>query len=211
MNNAIIWGASGGIGKAITTLLLNKGWTVAAFTRHPAELDDLDVHVIEADVSSPFEVQAAVTTAGQFISDVKLWVYAVGDIVSAKVEEMSPDGYQRIVDANLTGAVVATHYSLPLLAADAHLMYIGAISERMRLPGLGAYAAAKAGLEAFTEVLGKERRKQRVLNIRPSAVDTPLWEKVPMRLPKEAANAAVIAGQILDAFDQERTGTLDLK
>lgn len=41
-----------------------------------------------------------------------------------------------------------THYSLPLLAADAHLVFLGAMSERLRWPGLAAYTAAKVGLAA---------------------------------------------------------------
>ena len=210
MSNAMIWGASGGIGQALTNLLMNKGWTVAAIARHPVNLDQPNVCTITTDVSSTFDIQAAVTATSQIIDEVDLWVYTVGDIASAKVETMSPELCQRLLDANLTGAISATHFSLPLLAPDAHLIFIGAISERLRLPGLGAYAAAKVGLEAFVEVLSKEQRKRRVLNIRPSAVDTPMWEKVPMRLPKGAASPQVIAEQILDAFDQKQTGTLDL-
>ena len=210
MSNAMIWGASGGIGQALTKLLISKGWTVAAIARHPVDLDQPNVHIITTDVSSTFDIQAAITATSQIIDEVDLWVYTVGDIISTKVETMSPEICQRILNANLTGAISATHFSLPLLATDAHLMYIGAISERLRLPGLGAYAAAKVGLEAFVEVLGKEQRKRRVSNIRPSAVDTPMWKKVPMPLPKGAASPQVIAKQILDAFDQKQTGTLDL-
>ena len=44
---------------------------------------------------------------------------------------------------------------------NAHIIFIGAVSERLKLPGLSAYAASKAGLEAFAEVLGKEERKKR--------------------------------------------------
>ena len=36
------------------------------------------------------------------------------------------------------------------LAERAHLIYLGAYSEKLQLPGLGAYAAAKAGLEAVS-------------------------------------------------------------
>ena len=46
-------------------------------------------------------------------------IYAVGDITSAKTAGMTPEAWQRIVDANLTGAFLTTHGSLPLLAADA--------------------------------------------------------------------------------------------
>lgn len=66
----------------------------------------------------------------------------------------------RILDANLTGGYNTVHYSLPLLTPDAPLVFLGAVSGRMRLPGLSAYAAAKAGLEAFAEAQRKEERKR---------------------------------------------------
>ena len=70
-------------------------------------------------------------------------------------------------------AFLATHFSMPLLAQNAHLVYLGAVSERLRLPGLSAYAAAKAGLEAYAEALKKEERKRRITVVRPGAVATP--------------------------------------
>jgi hypothetical protein len=36
------------------------------------------------------------------------------------------------MDTDLTVAYLAAHYSLPLLASDAHLPFLGAISERLR-------------------------------------------------------------------------------
>ncbi|HSR33983.1 MAG TPA: SDR family oxidoreductase, partial [Anaerolineae bacterium] len=118
--------------------------------------------------------------------------------------------WQRILDANLVGAYLAAHYSLPLLARDAHLLFLGAVSERMRLPRLSAYAAAKAGLEAFVEVLGKEERKRRVTLVRPAAVDTPLWDKVPFKLPAGAMSPDETADRILDAYRDGHRGVLDL-
>ena len=115
-----------------------------------------------------------------------------------------------LTDANLTGAFLTTRYSLPLLAPDAHLVYLGAISERLRLPGLSAYAAAKAGLEALAETLAKEERKRRVTVVRPAAVDTPLWEKVPLRLPAGALTADALARQIIEAHQDGHKGTLDI-
>ena len=114
------------------------------------------------------------------------------------------------MNANLLGAYLTTHHSLPLLAPDATLIYLGAISERLRLPGLSAYAAAKAGLEAFAEALRKEERKRRVLVVRPGAVDTALWDKVPMRLPKDAAAPQKVARRILQAYEDGTSGILDL-
>ncbi len=210
MKNVMIWGAGGGIGKALVAHLSHNDWTVLAVTHRPTTLDNLTPHVFDANTGAPYEVQMAVSAASQVVETIDLWIYAAGDIASAKTAELSPDAWRRILDANLSGAFIATHYSLPLLAEEAHLMYVGAISERLRLPGLGAYAAAKAGLEAFAEALGKEERKKRVTVVRPGAVKTPFWERVPLNLPKNALSPQVVAEEMIAAYDNGHKGTLEL-
>lgn len=102
------------------------------------------------------------------------------------------------------------HHSLPLLASDAHLVFLGAVSERLRLPGLAAYASAKAGLEAFVDVLRKEQRQRCVTIVRPKAVETPLWEKMPFSLPPGAANTDDVVKRVLQAYQEGHSGMLNL-
>ncbi len=210
MKTAMIWGASGGIGQAITSQLLKEDWNVIAVGRHEENLDDLATVALQSDVTNPISVQETVLSASFEVEEVDLWIYSVGDITSSTVEKMTPDKWQEILGANLTGAFFTTHYSLPLLANDATLIYLGAVSERLRLPGLSAYAAAKSGLEAFAEALRKEERKRRVIVVRPGAVATPFWDKVPMRLPKDAAYPEKVAKRIFDAYLEGYQGVLDL-
>jgi len=210
MATTMIWGAGGGIGRALVARLAAEGWTVVALSRRPAELADLATHSIAVELSDPRAVEQAASTAGEFVSAVDLWIYAAGDITSAKVAQMSPADWRRILDANLNGAYLATHFSLPLLADDAHLVFLGAVSERMRLPGLSAYAAAKAGLEAFATTLGKEERRRRVTVLRPAGVDTPIWRKVPFKMPHKALPPEAVAEQVLVAYREGHKGILDL-
>lgn len=210
MKTAMVWGSAGGIGRAVTEELITNGWQVVAVSRHDGHVGGLNAHSLNADFGSAFSIQQAIQAAAFEIDSVDLMVYAAGDITSSPVEEMEPDAWNRILNANLTGAYLATHYSLPLLAPDAHIVLIGAISERLHLPGLAAYAAAKAGLEAFADTLRKEQRKRRVTIVRPSAVDTPLWDKVPLRVPKDAPPPSKVAKRILEAYTQAHMGVLDL-
>lgn len=209
MKTALIWGAGGAIGGAIAARLQQDGWQILATGRRAESLEQLGEHVFEVELGDPFSVQAAVTAISQQASEVDLWVYAAGDIASQKVAEQSPAAWKRLLDANLNGAFLATHYSYPLLAEKCHLFYLGALSERMRLPGLAAYAAAKAGLEALAEVVRKESRRK-VSVVRPSAVDTPFWGKVPFRLPAHPLSPIDVAGQILEAYQSGHQGMLDL-
>jgi NAD(P)-dependent dehydrogenase (short-subunit alcohol dehydrogenase family) len=208
--SAMVWGAGGGIGRALVSALRNDDWQVLGMGRHTAGLGDLTPYLFEADLAKAEAVQRAAAAASEEIDEVDLWIYAAGDIDASKVANASPDSWQRILGANLVGAYLTIHYSLPILARDAHIMFLGAISERLRLPRLSAYATAKAGLEAFVEVLGKEERKRRVTLVRPAAVDTPLWDKVPFKLPPGALTADEVAARMLAAHGEGHRGVLDL-
>jgi NAD(P)-dependent dehydrogenase (short-subunit alcohol dehydrogenase family) len=210
MKTALVWGASGGIGRALVDKLDRDRWTVYAVSRHPEDVQTLTSHTLRADVTSAQDVQAVI---GQMRGDgvrIALSIYAVGDITSVKVEGMGPETWQRILGANLTGAYLTTHFSEPILASDAHLFYLGAVSERLRLPGLSAYAAAKAGMEAFAEALRKENRHRRITLVRPTAVETDLWEKVPFRMPKHALTPEDVAERMLSAYEEREQGVLNL-
>ena len=130
MKSALIWGAGGGIGRALVKQLNNDGWRVFAVMHRPGdqELKDLTPHVFDANVAVPYEVQMVVASVSQEVEEVDLSIYASGDIVSSKIVEMGPDAWDQILDANLTGAYVTTHYCLPLLAPGAHLVFLGAIN-----------------------------------------------------------------------------------
>ena len=210
MSTAMVWGANGGIGRALVSELTQQGWTVIAVARQTGDLEQLTPLVIEADVARPHDVQQAVQLAGYEAEQVDLWIYSAGDITSSKIEEMTPAVWQRILDANLNGAFLAAHYSLPLLAPEAHMFFLGAVSERMQMPGLAAYAAAKAGLEAFGEAFRKEARKRKVTVVRPGAVNTALWQKVPFKMPGNAMSPAQVAQAILAAYAEGHKGMLDL-
>lgn len=209
MSNVLIWGASGGIGRALTEAFAGAGHTVVAVARRPEGLESVTPHVLACDVADPDGVASAAAQAGELAGPFDVFVYAVGDILSAKVAEMSPEDWRRILDANLTGVYLAVRASTPYLAPKAHLFLLGAQHERLRLPGLGAYAAAKAGLEALAEVVRKETRR-RVTVVRPGAVSTSLWEKVPFRIPAHALSPQQVAEAVLRAWAEGREGILDL-
>lgn len=197
--SALIWGINGGIGSGLNHLLAKEGWQVAGTVRHSEPNGNGVAHTFEAELAKPVSVQNAVLAIAQEIEQVDWWIYAAGDILSKPLADTNPAEWIRILDANLHGVYNALHYSLPLLSKDCPVYILGAVSERMRLPGLSAYAAAKAGVEALGEVLRKELRRT-VVVVRPGAVATRLWQKVPFRLPATALSAEQAAEKIWQAY-----------
>jgi NAD(P)-dependent dehydrogenase (short-subunit alcohol dehydrogenase family) len=210
MKTALIWGAGGGIGQAVTAELAQSGWQVAALGRHLERVSETAFLTVEADVASDHAVRQAAMAVGMEMDTADLYLYCAGDITAQSAADMDLRQWQRILNANLTGAFLTAHHSLPLLAPDAGLIFLGAVSERLRLPKLSAYAAAKAGLEAFVEALRKEERRRQVILVRPAAVATPLWNKVPMKQPGNAPSPEKVAQRILRAYHEGHTGQLDL-
>lgn len=210
MKNGMIWGVSGGIGRALAEEMKRQEWNTIGVCRQPEQVTGLVDFCYEADVANDYAVQTAVMNASYEVDSIQLWIYAAGDIIVDKADSMSPEAWTQIINANLTGAFQAYHRSVPLLAEDAHIVFLGAVSERLMLPKFGAYVAAKAGLEAFATSLAKENRKQRVTVVRPGAVATPFWEKLPLRQPKDAASPEKVAKRILEAHADGFSGQLDL-
>ncbi|MFZ6021463.1 MAG: SDR family NAD(P)-dependent oxidoreductase [Chloroflexota bacterium] len=196
---ALIWGVNGGIGSALAGLLLKEGWQVVGTGRSEVEARKITPLAVEVDVASSYSVREAVAAIAQEVDGVDWWVYAIGDILSKPIGNMDEVEWQRILNANLNGVFHAIYHSQALLNEGAPVYILGAVSERMRLPGLAAYAAAKAGLEAFAEVLRKEL-KRAVVVVRPAAVDTALWKKVPFRLPANALKPEELAQKMYSAY-----------
>ena len=82
IKTAMVWGAGGGIGRALVSNLKEEGWRVLAMGHHVADLKDLTSHIFEADVAQPSSVERALAAANQETDHVDLWIYAVGDIVA---------------------------------------------------------------------------------------------------------------------------------
>ena len=78
---ALIWGAAGGIGRALARKLKDEGWQVIGVSRQGDDLAGVAEYAFAADVADPFAVQRAVLAAGQEAGEAHLFVYAAGDIV----------------------------------------------------------------------------------------------------------------------------------
>ncbi|PMP83437.1 MAG: short-chain dehydrogenase, partial [Roseiflexus castenholzii] len=191
MQTALIWGAAGGIGRALIEILSKNGWRVLGIARDATALSGTAAEVYSADLARDADMAAAALWAAQQSDGVvHLWVYAAGDMLGKPLADTTPAEWDRILSANVTGAHLAVTHSLALVPAGGHLVFIGAYVDRIMLPKLGAYAASKAALDAYVTVLGKEVRDRRITNVRVGAVDTPLWRKAPFRLPKGAHTPA---------------------
>jgi NAD(P)-dependent dehydrogenase (short-subunit alcohol dehydrogenase family) len=184
--NALVTGASRGIGLAIVRALAAEGVNVVAGARGTSpELAALAgtgrVHPVAADLSTP-DGPVALAEAGTALLGGRL------DILVNNVGGVRPrtGGFLSVSDAewletltiNFLSAVRITRAALPyLLEGGGTIVTIGSVNASLPDPLVIDYGASKAALVNFGKALSKEvgGRGVRVNTISPGPVETDLW------------------------------------
>lgn len=211
MPDALIWGASGGIGAALVVALKSEGWRVFAAARDEMKIPDEADATFSFDAADADDATSVISLCAQQTDGFDFVAYTAGGLVASPLDKLDVADWRAIFDANVTDAFVAAQASLPLMRKGAHMMIIGAYVEKITLPRMGAYAAAKAALEPMLRVLERENRKMKFTLVRPPAVDTPFWENVPFKLPDYAIKPESVAQAMLTHLNEGEGGTLDIQ
>lgn len=211
MPAALIWGASGGIGRALVQHLVANGWQVYAAARDEARVPSGVSAAYSFDAEDAFSIEQVCRLVAQEVEAVDLAVYAAGGTLPLTLEKTRADQWQAIMAANLTGAFLTTQAQLPLMSPTGHVMIIGAHHENIVLPRMGAYVVAKTALAPLVTVFQKENRKLKFTLVKPPAVDTHFWENAPFKLPANAWQPQQVAEAILAHHQSGGSGELDLR
>lgn len=176
----IVTGASNGIGAAAARLLAAEGANLVltgrdqdrlAATAAEAQALGGQARTLAADIAHPETADRLVDLAqtafggldGAFNN-----AGMTGD--AAAVTEMDDAAWMRVIDVNLTSAFRAARAQIPALRArggGALVFTSSFVGHATGLPGMAAYAAAKAGLVGLTRVLAAEHGAE---NIRVNAL-----------------------------------------
>jgi len=207
---ALIWGASGGIGSALVKHLKSKTWRVFASARNERAIPPEADYTYAFDAAVPQTITSIPSLIAPETDGIDLMVYAVGALRNGMLDRMSLEDYALVMNSNVMGAWLAGQATIPLMKEGGHMVFIGAYTEHLLLPKMGVYAAAKAALAPLVSVLAKENRKLKFTLLRPGAVDTGFWANAPFKLPKNAKPAHEIAEAILQCYESGESGDLNL-
>lgn len=194
MPSCIVTGASSGIGEAIATDLVGRGWQVFGTVRSAEDAERLRHDLGEgftallADVTDLASLsRAAVTVAGALDG-----AALTGLVCNAGISLPGPllhqplDELDRQWKVNVLGQVASVQAFGPLLGAQegfagtpGRIVMMSSVSGRLVWPFVGGYAASKHALEAVSHALRRELMPfgVDVVIVGPGPVDTPIWEK----------------------------------
>jgi NAD(P)-dependent dehydrogenase (short-subunit alcohol dehydrogenase family) len=187
---ALVTGAARGIGLAAATRFAEDGWRVAMLDilgdtlRAAAKMLDRadETLALEADVSDPAAVQAAVEQARQKFGRIDALVNNAGVAVFKPMLDVTLEEWQRVMAVNLTGPFLMTQAVAPVMRDQGG----GAIVNITSISGLRAstlrvaYGTSKAGLAHLTKQQAAELAQYgiRVNAVAPGPVDTAMAKEV---------------------------------
>ena len=174
MSNIIVTGAFGSLGRAVIAELGARNYGIAAIDLAPAPDDVPDVMALSGvDLTDAHSVVAAFDAVARQLGSIDGLVNVAGGFVWQLVAGAGIAHWEVMQRINLHTAVLASQAVLNHLQTGA-IVNVGAAGAVNPAAGMGAYAAAKAGVMALTESLAEELKPHvRVNAVLPTILDTP--------------------------------------
>jgi NAD(P)-dependent dehydrogenase (short-subunit alcohol dehydrogenase family) len=173
----VVTGALGALGKVVTETALAQGARVAgvdhAASQVPATANRIELGGV--DLTDAAQARKAIDAVVAHFGRLDALINIAGGFAFETVAEGDPKTWQRMYALNVLTALNASQSAIPHLAASrsGRIVNVGAMGALQAGPGMGAYAASKAGVHRLTEALAAEWKGKITVNaVLPSTIDT---------------------------------------
>ena len=207
--NAIIVGASSGIGEALARALIADGTRVALVARRADKLAVLAeefntdagqilAHTYAHDATEIKTVPDLFTRITHDLGGLDLIIYAAGIMPRIKPDEYDTGKDAEMIAANFTGAVAWLNEAAARFerAGAGTIVGISSVAGDRGRRASPVYGATKAALNTYLESLRNriERRGACVITVKPGPVETPMTQglKMPGMITSERAAADIL-------------------
>lgn len=187
-----ITGAAGGIGSETCKLFAKNGYSIAFndFSQENgekllAELQSMGTEAafFQADITKEAAVNDMVAKVVEKFGRIDVLINNGGALGGrSKIDEMTTEHYNKVMDLNMTSVFYATRAAVPYIkkaaaeTGDAAIINVTSIAAyNGGGPGASIYGASKAAVLAFTKAMAKELigNSIRVNSVSPGTIDTP--------------------------------------
>lgn len=178
---ALITGANGGIGSALSRKLAAAGTKLVLAGRNSEALaklgQELGAPTLTCDFTQPDQVASCVADARSELGEIEAVAHCIGSILLKPAHLTSTDDWAAVMDTNLNSSFHLLHnLGRPMSKTGGSLVFVTSVAAEKGLPNHEAIAAAKAGLAGLTRSAAATyaKSKFRINCVSPGLTDTPL-------------------------------------
>jgi NADP-dependent 3-hydroxy acid dehydrogenase YdfG len=164
---AVVTGASSGIGAATAIALATAGHPVALGARRVGKCGELAATIragggealaLPLDLSDDASVKAFTAGVADELGPAEILVSSAGDLAARQIHEMDPGEFLHQVQVNLVGVHRLVSAIVPGMVTRQRgdIVLISSDVVRMPRPRMGAYVAAKNGIEGMARAMQME-------------------------------------------------------
>ena len=188
--NAVITGATGGIGRAIATKLIGKGVNVCLLSRHDVDVRGYfetghssagRVFTYTGDLACDTDLAGFCAYIGDHVSTVDILVHSAGAYYTGTVAETQVEVLDRLYRVNLRAPYLLTQSLLPKLKQSrGQIVFMNSSAGVKGAEKLSQYASSKFALRALADCLRQEVNGDgiRVLSVFPGRTASRMQEEV---------------------------------
>jgi short-subunit dehydrogenase len=210
--NAVVTGASSGIGRILARQLAQKGARVVLVARRAQELEALKSEiesgggsalVLPCDVTDRDQVEVTVTRAIEHYGHIDMLVNNAGYGRHKRFLEWELDDMVRMMDVNVNGTIYFTKFLLPHMVQrkEGCIVFIASVAGKVATPEESVYSASKHALVGLADALSLEVEDDGVyvMTVCPGSIDTPFFTEEDLaRMPPVAKNNMADPNRLVD-------------
>ncbi len=193
--NALVTGASSGIGKAIAIELVENGARVWGTSREPERVEwPIGIRPLKLNIDRPEFVDEAWKLQGIGAIGFDIVVNNAGYGVFGRYAESAFEVWEKQLEAMLSGTLKLCHLVLPeLIKRRGCLVNVSSLASEFPVPFMSAYNVAKAGISAFSESLIVETSSSgmHVIDFRPGDIKTDFNRNMVKNLSKNSIGSSL--------------------
>lgn len=189
LKNILITGCSSGLGLALTSFYLQKGFKVYGISRNKPKIQNINFIHISFDLSQISKIKEILSPIIQDIESIETVFLNAGMLGKIKIlKELSIQEMQEVYELN----VYANKELLDILMTleVKNIIVISSGASKTGYKGWGSYSLSKAGVNMLVNLYSNEMSNTKIIALAPGVIKTPMTDYIRFEIDENTFTSA---------------------